>query len=288
MTALRGVTAADAIDSALVALRAAGVDSPRLDAELLLADALGTGRERLIMEPRLELSPAAARRFRDHVNRRAVRREPVAYIIGRRPFRHVELEVDARVLIPRPETELLVEVGLTLPPGAHVHDLGTGSGAIALALKHERRDLRVSASDVSAGAIALARANAERLGLEVELGVGDWSIPPDADALLANPPYVAEVDRASLPAELRHEPAAALFAGADGLDAIRAIAARVAACVARGARVARGAAPRLVALEVGAGQAPAVVELLSEAGLARVETRRDLAGIERVVIGCRS
>lgn len=280
MPALRGVTVADALDSALVALHAAGVDSPRLDAELLLAEALGSGRERLILEPGLELGPAAARLFREFVRRRAVAREPVAYITGRKPFRHIELAVDSRVLIPRPETELLVEVGLELAPGASVHDLGSGSGAIALALKHERPDLRVSGSDAGAGAVDVARANARRLGLDVAFERRDWTVPAGTAAVLCNPPYVALADRASLAAELRHEPAAALFAGADGLDALREITRTRRGWPAQG--------PFLVALEVGAGQASAVAALLRDAGLDQIAIRRDLAGIERVVVGWRS
>lgn len=280
MPALRGVSVADALDSALVALTAAGVDSPRLDAELLLAHALDSDREALVMHPGRELDPAAARSYRDLVRRRAIEREPVAYIIGRKAFRHITLTVDPRVLIPRPETELLVEVGLTLPSGTHVHDLGTGSGAIALALKQERPDLVVSGSDDSAAAIEVARANAQQLGLEVEFEVGDWSqIPPRVQAVLANPPYVAETDRATLARELRHEPSEALFGGPDGFDAIRGVIAHVSV---------RAQRALLLALEVGAGQAQEVERMLNDAALPRTAIRRDLAGIERVVIGWRS
>jgi release factor glutamine methyltransferase len=279
MTALRGVSVADALDSALVALNAAGVDSPRLDAELLLSLSLGTDRAQLVMHPERELAPAAARRFRDLVRRRAVDREPLAYITGRKAFRHIELEVDPRVLIPRPETELLVEVGLTLPAGTQVHDLGTGSGAIALALKQERPDLAVSGSDASAGAIEVARANASRLCLDVEFWVGGWeALPPRFNAVLANPPYVAEADLATLAPELRHEPAEALVAGHDGLDALRAIIRQV---------VFRSSRALLLALEVGAGQAHTVEQMLRPL-LGQTAVKRDLAGIERVVIGWRS
>jgi release factor glutamine methyltransferase len=280
MAALRGVTVTDALDSALVALRAAAVDSPRLDAELLLAHALGVERAELIMRPTRELPPAAARQFRSYVQRRAVQREPLAYIVGRKGFRHIELEVDSRVLIPRPETELLVEVGLTLPAGTHVHDLGTGSGAIALALKHERGDLAVSGSDASEAAIEVARANARRLGLDVGFEVWSWAVPPGARAVLCNPPYVAVRDRPELAPELRHEPPEALFAGDDGLDAIRSITGDRVGWPLEG--------PFLIALEVGAGQAPAVERLLRDAGLSRTAIKRDLAGIDRVVIGWRS
>jgi release factor glutamine methyltransferase len=280
MAALRGVTVTDALDSARVALRAAAVDNPHLDAELLLARAMGVERAELIMHPTRELSPAAARQFRGDVQRRAVQREPLAYIVGRKAFRHIELEVDRRVLIPRPETELLVEVGLTLPAGTHVHDLGTGSGAIALALKHERGDLTVSGSDASEAAIEVARSNARRLGLDVGFAVGSWAVPPGVAAVLSNPPYVAERDRAALAQELRHEPSEALFAGDDGLDAIRSITGDRVGWPPEG--------PFLIALEVGAGQAPVVEQLLRGAGLARTATKRDLAGIERVVLGWRA
>jgi release factor glutamine methyltransferase len=279
MAALRGVSVADALDSALVALRGSGVDSPRLDAELLLARALEADREALVMHPERELDPATARVFRELVRRRAIDRAPLAYLIGRKPFRHLDIEVDPRVLIPRPETELLVEVGLKLPDGTHVHDLGTGSGAIALALKHERPDLVVTGSDASEEAIAVARANAGRLGLDIEFEIGGWdSTPPSANVVVSNPPYVAEGDH-SLAPELRHEPAEALFAGPDGLDAIRAVVAHV------GARAQRAL---LLALEVGAGQAAAVEAMMQRAGLPETAIKRDLAGIERVVIGWRT
>jgi release factor glutamine methyltransferase len=281
MTALRGVSVADALDSALVALNAAGVDSPRLDAELLLSLSLGVDRAQLVMHPERELEPAAARQFRELIRRRAVDREPLAYITGRKAFRHIELEVDPRVLIPRPETELLVEVGLTLPAGTHVHDLGTGSGAIALALKQERPDLVVSGSDASRDAISVAIANTRRLGIDVLFTLADWTkLPPRTNAVLCNPPYIAEHDRTTLAPELRHEPAEALFAGEDGLDAIRTIASGKVGWPLEG--------PFLIALEVGAGQARTVEAMLGAAGLERTAVKRDLAGIERVVIGWRS
>jgi release factor glutamine methyltransferase len=207
-----------------------------------------------------------------------VEREPVAYIVGSRGFRRLDLTVDHRVLIPRPETELLVEVALSLPRGVRVLDVGTGSGAVALALKDERPDMHVTGSDLSEEALALARANGERLGLEVEWLRADLltDVPDEFDAILSNPPYVAESERGSLAPEiLRHEPAEALFAGPDGLMAIRALLAQVAARV----RV------RLVALEVGAGQVPAVMELVCAAGFRAMRAEKDLAGIERVVVG---
>ena len=269
-----GTSVRDALYSALVALEASGVDSPRLDAELLLAEALGVDRAALYSDRELAVAGPAARTFQDLVRRRAFDKEPVAYLLGRRGFRHLDLAVDRRVLVPRPETELLVEVGLELPAGASVVDVGTGSGAIALALKQERPDLVVTATDTSAEALAVARANAERLGLDVAFTQTDL-FDGAPDAVLSNPPYVADGD--ALPPDVaEHEPAAALFAGADGLDVVRRL-------VARSAEAGVG----LLALEVGAGQADAVAALASAAAFARVETRRDLAGIERVVLGRR-
>jgi release factor glutamine methyltransferase len=132
-TPLARTTVRDALDSALIALTASGVDTPRLDAELLLADAIGAGRADVVAGASRELEPGQARRFGEHVRRR-VQREPVAYILGGKGFRTIELEVDPRVLIPRPETEHLVEAALDLPRGARVVDVGTGSGAVALAI----------------------------------------------------------------------------------------------------------------------------------------------------------
>jgi release factor glutamine methyltransferase len=276
--AFGGASVREALDSAVIAIAAGGSDTPRLDAELLLAEALGVDRAALVIDPRREVAGPAVRAFQDAVRRRSAGREPVAYILGRRGFRHIELAVDPRVLVPRPETELLVEAGLELPAGTRVVDVGTGSGAVALALKHERPDLEVLGTDVSADALAVARANAERLGLDVELLHGDLLAGADGvEAVLSNPPYVAERDRAALAPEIvRHEPPGALFAGADGLDVIRRL---VPAAATSGAR--------LLAIEVGAGQAAAVAELMRAAGYERVGPRRDLAGIDRVVVGSR-
>ena len=275
---MRGTSARDALDGAITAITAAGCETPRLDAELLLADALGVSRERLIVDRDLVVEGPAVRAMQNAVRRRSVEREPVAYIVGRRPFRRLDLVVDRRALIPRPETELLVEVGLSLPRGAHVLDVGTGSGAVALALKDERPDLLLTGSDLSEDALALARANGERLGVEVEWLPADLlsGVPDEFDAILSNPPYVAESARSSLAPEiLRHEPPQALFSGPDGLVAIRALLAQV----ARRGRV------KVVALEVGAGQAPAVMEMVRAAGFRMVRAELDLAGIERVVVG---
>ncbi|HWG09664.1 MAG TPA: peptide chain release factor N(5)-glutamine methyltransferase [Solirubrobacteraceae bacterium] len=275
---VHGTSVRDALEGAITAIAAAGCETPRLDAELLLAHVLGVGRERLLLDRELVVAGPSVRAFQDAVRRRAVLREPVAYIVGSRGFRGIELSSDTRALIPRPESELLVERGLGLPAGVRVLDVGTGSGAIALALKHERPDLDVSGSDRSEAALELAQLNARRLGLEVEFVPADLleGICDEFDAVLANLPYVAEGERATLAPEIaRHEPPDALFAGPDGLAAIRALLAQV----ATRARV------RFVALEVGAGQAPAVAALLRAAGFAKVECMHDLAGMERVVTG---
>ncbi|MDE3069196.1 MAG: peptide chain release factor N(5)-glutamine methyltransferase [Acidobacteriota bacterium] len=260
----------------------AASDTARLDAELLLAHVLGRSREQLLVESlgrrgaRIEAGKLAA--LEGLVERRAREREPVAYIVGERHFRRLAMRVDRRALIPRPETELLVEAALELPAGSAVLDLCTGCGAVALAVKDERPDLRVTGSDVSAEALALARENAARLGLEVNWRQADLleGLADEHDALLCNPPYVAERERTGLAPEIvRHEPHLALFAGEDGLAAIRALTAQLAGLERL----------RLVAIEVGCGQARAVAGLLDRAGFEEVGIVRDLAGIERVVVG---
>jgi release factor glutamine methyltransferase len=259
----------DALDSANVALSAAGCDTPRLDAELLLSHVLGVGRAAIIAAPGRELEPDEARAFMDLAARRRSR-EPVAYILGEKGFRRIVLQVDPRVLVPRPETEFVVEAALSLPDGARVVDVGTGSGAIALALKDERPDLEVLGTDRSADAVEVARGNADRLGLDVAFVHGDLLAGLEADAVVSNPPYVAAGDR--LPPDVGFEPREALFGGADGLDVIRRL-------------VAEASDVPFLALEVAAGQAPAVAELMTGR---RTETIRDLAGHERVVVGLRA
>ncbi|HEX2105958.1 MAG TPA: peptide chain release factor N(5)-glutamine methyltransferase [Solirubrobacteraceae bacterium] len=274
---LGGVPVRDALDSAVVALAAAGVDTPRLDAEVLLAHVLGVDRVRLVVDRDLAVEGGSVRAFQDAVRRRAVGREPVAYITGVRGFRRLDLCVDGRVLIPRPETETLVEAALDLPCGARVVDVGTGSGAVALALKDERPDLDVVATDAGAGALAVARANAARLGLDVAFVEADLldGVRGAVDAVVSNPPYVE--DGAPLQPEIaRHEPPAALYAGPDGLAVIRRLAAQAGASAAS-----------FVALEVGMGQAAEVEQVLRGAGFAETERRPDLGGIDRVVVGRR-
>lgn len=269
----------DALGAATDALAAAGAETPRLDAELLLAEASGIDRARVEADPAAEMTPAAARRFGVMVRRR-VAREPVAYILGRRAFRRIELVVDPRVLIPRPETELLVDVALELEPSTAL-DVGTGSGAVALALADELPEVAVTATDTSADALAAARANAERLGLADRVRLERGAVPPGErfDLLLANLPYVAESEWEGLAPEItRHEPREALVAGPTGLEAIGWLLDSVAGA---GGPAAVGA----LALEVGAGQAPAVAELVRGVGYGSIEVRPDLAGIDRVVLG---
>jgi release factor glutamine methyltransferase len=273
-----GTTVREAVEAASRQIAVGGCESPRLDAELLLAHALGLTREQLLSDSSRPLDGVVLDAFELSVRRRAQEREPLAYITGWRYFRRLRLAVDPRALIPRPESELLVEVGARLPAGARVLDAGTGSGAVALALKDERPDLSVTGSDHSSEALAVARENARRLGLEVGFLQADLlaGIAEEFEAVLANLPYVAEGERGALAPEIaRHEPAGALFAGAQGLDAITALI----------GQLARRPAVRLAALEVGAGQAPNVARLLREAGFATVRSERDLAGIERVVTG---
>ncbi len=279
----------DALDGAVTAIAAAGCETPRLDAELLVANALGVPRERLLIGTavgapgqELTVSGPAVRAVQEAVRRRAVEREPVAYITGFRAFRRLSLAVDHRVLIPRPETELLVELLLArLPSGARVLDVGTGSGAIALALADERPDLKVTGSDVSEDALAVAEANARRLGLDtVEWLHADLlaGVPDEFDAIVSNPPYVSAGDRAGLAPEIaRHEPPGALFAGPDGLEVVRELVWQVAGHTRA----------RALAIEIGAGQAPAVIESMRAAGFTDAHAERDLAGIERVVSGSR-
>jgi release factor glutamine methyltransferase len=268
-------TLREELAGASASLAELGCDTPRLDAELLLAHVLGVDRAQLVMRGGEEAAPDDRTRYLALLTRRA-KREPVAYILGRKDFRHISLAVDPRVLIPRPETELLVDVGLALPEGVRVADIGTGSGAVALALKRERPDLDVVGVDLSAGALSVARMNSQRLGLEVEWLQGDLLAGVSCDAVLANLPYVAD-DELLPPEVARYEPRGALLGGHDGLDIVRRLIAEA------------GARPQIsvVALEIGHAQAAATAALLEQAGFAQVERLRDLAGHERVVVGRR-
>ena len=259
--------AREAVEAAAAALDAAGCQSPRLDAELLIADALDLTREQLFLDPDMEIPPPAARVIAERVRRRN-EREPVAYILGRKSFRNIELMVDRRVLVPRPESELLVEAALDLPEGAHVHDVGTGSGAIALALLDERPDLRVTASEVSQDAVDVARENAARLGLPLDVEVVDGLPPGDYDLVIANLPYVRDDQWDGLMPEInRYEPRVALTSGADGLNAIRELI----DAIPSGTRV---------VLEHAHDQADEVRELLDDA-----VSYPDLSRWDRITVG---
>jgi release factor glutamine methyltransferase len=278
----------EALDAAVDALGAIGVGTPRLDAEVLLADATGWDRARLVAEPGAGVPADAGRRFGEMVRRR-LRREPVAYILGRKGFRHIELAVDRRVLIPRPETELLVELALELEPDT-ILDVGTGSGAIALAVVDELPACAVAATDTSAAALEVARANAEQLGLAARIRFFPGSVPSGEsfDLVLANLPYVAEADWPTLAPEVTEwEPREALLSGPDGLDAIRGFLEDCVRTFGRYPTLTANATTSVLALEVGEGQARAVAELVRGAGFPNVEIRKDLAGIERVVVGTR-
>ena len=263
----------DALDAAVTSLTAAGVDDPRLDADVLLAAASGTSRAELYSEPERPLDPAVAQQF-DEMVRRRTQREPVAYILERAYFRQLELVVDDRVLIPRPETELLVDLAQNRQ---RVLDVGTGSGAIALAIAHEREGARVTGIDSSPDAIEVARLNAERTGLEVEFLIADLIVGGPYDLIVSNPPYVRESEWDALQPEIRfYEPREALLGGPDGLDVIRDLVAAATEVLSRGG---------MLGMEIGQGQSRTVEPLFERAGLTHVDTIRDLAGIPRVVTG---
>jgi release factor glutamine methyltransferase len=270
-------TVGEALGAAAQALAAAGVESPRLDAELLLAEATGSDRARLAASPDAGVDAPAARRYGAMVRRR-IAREPVAYIIGRKGFRRIELAVDRRVLIPRPETELLVEVALEVRPRT-VLEVGTGSGAVALAVADELDEAQVVATDRSVEAVAVAKRNRDLLGLADRVRLEHATLPDaiDVDLLVANLPYVAEREWDGLAPEIRQfEPRGALVGGPTGLEAIDGLLAELALAPMQ---------PSAVALEVGDGQAATVVDLVRRAGYGEVGVRPDLAGIDRVVIG---
>jgi release factor glutamine methyltransferase len=247
------------------------------EARLLLARATGFSEASVLAHPERELPREAEARFRGYAARRA-RGEPIAYILGEKEFYGLALAVSPAVLIPRPETELLVELALACAP-ASVLDLGTGSGAIALVLKRQLPQARVVAVEASAAALAVARRNAAALALEVDFRHGRWydAVPGERfDVIACNPPYVAEGDPHLAQGDLRFEPRSALAAGPDGLDAIREIARSAAAHLTPGGRL---------LLEHGLGQDAAVRKLLEAAGLEGVMTWPDLAGIARVTGG---
>ena len=271
------------VSQALAIVLAAGLE--RLDAQLLLLHALGKpahDRAWLLAHDTDRLTPTTQAAFDAFIKRRAAG-EPLAYITGHKEFFGLPLWIDDRVLVPRPDTETLVEWALDVlplqalapPTRPAVLDLGTGSGAIALALKATRPDLQVTAIDYSEAALAVARANAHQLGLDVQFSQGTWfaGLPqPDAryQLIVSNPPYIAAQDEHL--AALRFEPLQALASGADGLDDIRQIIQQAAVHLQPGG---------WLLLEHGYDQAPRVRELLRVAGLTHVQSRRDLSGIER-------
>jgi len=265
-------------------LRARGSASPRLDAEVLLAHVLGCDRVRLVIESDRPLGKEELAGYRAlHQRRRAG--EPIAYLVGVREFYGRPFRVDARVLVPRPETELLVEVALArtrhVSLSARVLDLCTGSGCVAVTLALERPTARVEASDISEEALVVARDNALRLGasrvafFQSDLFAGLSDRSRWFDLVTANPPYIAEPDMETLPVDVRsYEPHLALRAGADGLAVVRRIVDEAPLYLA---------SEGVLAMEVGAGQAPAVRALLEEKHYRDVEVARDYARHERVV-----
>jgi release factor glutamine methyltransferase len=294
-----------------------GLATPRLDAEVLTAHALGVPRLQLYVQFDRPLLPDELTAIRESVKRRQAG-ESVAYVVGKKEFWGLDLAVDARVLVPRPDTETLVDEaldrigraprarasraaepqGAAEPEGAEpleaepppsppkaaprVADVGTGSGAIAVTLAKERPDAIVLATDVSPDALAVARANAERHAVSVTFLQGDLEVPlhPHApfDLIVANLPYVRSGDIAALAPEVRAEPALALDGGPDGLALVRRLVAAAPALLTPGGAL---------ALEIGAGQAPETARLCAAAGLTDVRVRRDLGGVERVVSAVR-
>lgn len=273
------MTAITTLRDALAQAQALGLE--RIDAQLLLLHILNradAGRAWLLAHDTDTLAPSEQARFIALCQRRAAG-EPVAYLRGMKEFYGLTLQVDARVLDPRPDTETLVDWALQLLaplPAPRVLDLGTGSGAIALALQHQRPDAQVSAVDASADALAVAQANAARLGLAVQFARGNWlrGVAGQFDVIASNPPYIAAADPHL--AALRHEPLQALASGADGLDDIRSIVAQAPSHLLPGG---------WLLLEHGWEQAEAVQALLRSAGFAEVQSRKDLAGIARCTGG---
>jgi release factor glutamine methyltransferase len=255
--------------------------SARFDAELLLAFALDSTRSFLYANPEFELPYNRSERFKKLVRKRALG-QPIAYLTGSSEFWSLPLEVNRHVLIPRPETELLVEKALSKVPEEadwRIADLGTGSGAIALALASERKNCEVHATDISQAAIRIASENARRLGLErIQFHRGSWNRPLKGmfHLVVSNPPYVDESDPHLSRGDLRFEPRTALTPGPDGLEAIRTIANDVFPIIQDGG---------WLMFEHGWEQGPACRVILQESGYERVETFKDLQGHERVTIG---
>jgi release factor glutamine methyltransferase len=263
-------TVSGLVDDATERLAAAGIDTPREDAEAIVADALGLKREDLTDDAVISDEVAADIEAKVKVR---LERQPLAYVLGKAPFRNLDIAVDSRVLWPRRETELLVEVGTTLPEGARVHEVGTGSGAIALALMSERPDLKVTASDLSPEAVEAARENAERLGLPLEVTVGR-GLPESVEAesvdlVIANMPYVTDETIFERSPEIQKEPRVAVTGdcGEDGLGVIRGL-------------IEQTPSGQRMAMEHDTHHGPTMRELLSDA-----TTIQDHMGGERVTVG---
>jgi release factor glutamine methyltransferase len=260
------------LDDAAERIAAAGIEDARTEAEIIVADAIGVAPSKLTVESAGEVDGEVAEKIERNVQRR-VEREPMAYVLGRAPFRNLEIYVDERVLWPRRETELLVEVGTTLPEGARVHEIGTGSGAIALALMSERPDLKVTASDLSPEAVEAARENAQRLGLDFDVTVGK-GLPEsveaeDVDLVIANMPYVTDETIFERSPEIQKEPRVAVTGdcGEDGLGVIRGV-------------IAETPSGWKMAMEHDTHHGPAMRELLRDA-----TTLQDYEGDDRVTVG---
>lgn len=265
-----------------------GIETPRLDAECLLAHALGASRIALYVDFEKPVSPEERARFRELVRRRANERVPVAQLLGQKEFWSLSFKVSRDVLTPRPDTETLVEVALRHLPDAarsdRVLDLGTGSGAIALAIAKERPNARVTATDLSSAALRIARLNADELHIGVGLRFLEGSLfepvsEEQFELIVSNPPYLARGAWQSFPPELRHEPEEALFGGEDGYEVLRPLVAQAKQRLAPGG---------WLAVEVDPGQASTVAAWCVEAGLEEVEVVCDLARRPRVVTGRKS
>jgi release factor glutamine methyltransferase len=284
------MTVGEALAEGTALLRSSGNENPRLDAALLLADILRTDRGGLVLAEPDPLSGAARRRFGLSLKRR-IQGECVAYILGRREFRGLDFAVTAAVLVPRPDTETLVEAALGYidrrgsPGKIRLLDLCTGSGAVAISLKHERPDVAVFASDISPEAVKIARANARRLlGRDGRAGKsrgvtffqGDLfeNVEGSFDCITANPPYVPTKTIDTLAREVRREPRLALDGGEDGLDLIRRVIGEAKERLSPGG---------ILLLEAGPGQMAAITGLLASRGYRNGNIRRDLAGRDRVI-----
>jgi release factor glutamine methyltransferase len=274
------MTIAELLHSATVANQPS--DSPKLDCELLLCFVLGVAPSYLKTWPERQVSGDHWAQF-DALLQRRIAGEPVAYLIGSQGFWSLDLEVSPATLIPRPETELLVEVALdlALPEQAAVLDLGTGTGAIALALASERSGWQICAVDLQQSAVDLAERNRQRYQLNnVRLFASDWfaAIPVQRfDLIVSNPPYIEANDPHLSQGDVRFEPASALVSGDDGLDDLRLVCSQSVDYLADGG---------WLLLEHGFDQGAAVRELLERAGFTLVETRSDLNGCERITLGC--